>query len=135
MDDNGKIRSQTDIIVVDDNRHNLRILTQMLKNQGYKVRPAHDSAKALSAAAIMPPDLFLLDIMMPGLNGYEICRLLKADMRTCDIPVIFISALDDVTDKVSGFAVGGVDYITKPFKEEEVLGSDAPGASECEKGA
>ncbi len=112
---------ENDIIVADDNNHNLHILTKMLKRQGYKVRPVPDGTKALSAAAIMPPDLFLLDIMMPAPDGYEVCKLLKADERTCDIPVIFISALDSIKEKVDGFAVGGVDYITKPFQEEEVI--------------
>lgn len=109
------------ILVVDDTPANLRLLAGILNEQGYKVRPVPSGELALSAARGMPPDLILLDIMMPEMNGYEVCEQLKADPRTRDIPVIFISAIDDVLDKVKAFAVGGVDYITKPFQMEEVL--------------
>lgn len=109
------------ILVVDDTPANLRLLAGILNGKGYKVRPVPNGELALSAARGMPPDLILLDIMMPEMNGYEVCERIKADERTRDIPVIFISAINDVLDKVKAFAVGGVDYITKPFQMEEVL--------------
>ncbi len=109
------------ILVVDDTPANLRLLAGILNGKGYKVRPVPNGELALSAARGMPPDLILLDIMMPEMNGYEVCEKIKADERTRDIPVIFISAINDVLDKVKAFAVGGVDYITKPFQMEEVL--------------
>ena len=93
----------------------------MLNEQGYRVRPVPDGRLALAAAQAKPPDLILLDIRMPDLNGYQVCERLKAESRTKDIPIIFISALDAVQDKVKAFTVGGVDYITKPFHIEEVL--------------
>ena len=109
------------ILVVDDTPANLRLLAGILNGKGYKVRPVPNGELALSAARGMPPDLILLDIMMPEMNGYEVCQKIKEDERTRDIPVIFISAINDVLDKVKAFAVGGVDYITKPFQVEEVL--------------
>lgn len=109
------------ILVVDDTPANLRLLAGILNGKGYKVRPVPNGELALSAARGMPPDLILLDIMMPEMNGYEVCEKIKADERTRDIPVIFISAINDVLDKVKAFVVGGVDYITKPFQMEEVL--------------
>jgi sigma-B regulation protein RsbU (phosphoserine phosphatase) len=110
-----------DILVVDDTPANLRLLSKMLNEQGYRVRPVPDGRLALAAAQAKPPDLILLDIRMPDLNGYQVCERLKAESRTQDIPIIFISALDAVQDKVKAFTVGGVDYITKPFHIEEVL--------------
>jgi len=120
---NNKIPStdRGNILVVDDTPANLRLLAGILNGNGYKVRPVPNGELALSAAKGMPPDLILLDIMMPEMNGYEVCEKIKADERTRDIPVIFISAINDVLDKVKAFAVGGVDYITKPFQMEEVL--------------
>ena len=109
------------ILVVDDTPANLHLLIDILSKQGYEVRPAPNGKFALSAAKGMPPDLILLDIMMPGMNGYEVCQQLKADERTKDIPVIFVSAINEVLDKVKAFSIGGVDYITKPFQVEEVL--------------
>jgi signal transduction histidine kinase len=111
----------SNILVVDDTLPNLRLLAEILTEKGYKVRPVPNGELALSAARGFPPDLILLDIMMPGIDGYEVCKQLKADERTCDIPVIFISAINEVLDKVKAFAIGGVDYITKPFQVEEVL--------------
>ena len=111
----------SNILVVDDTLENLHLLAGMLRAKGYKVRPVPSGELALSGARGFPPDLILLDIMMPEMDGYEVCQALKADERTRDIPVIFISALSDVLDKVKAFAVGGVDYITKPFQEAEVL--------------
>lgn len=110
-----------DILVVDDTRENLRLLVRLLVERGYKVRPASSGRMALTAAQISPPDLILLDIMMPEIDGYEVCAQLKADKNTRDIPVIFISALHNTMDIVRAFTAGGVDYITKPFQAEEVL--------------
>ncbi|AFY72454.1 PAS domain S-box [Synechococcus sp. PCC 7502] len=110
-----------DILVVDDTPDNLRLLASMLSEQGYKVRKAINGQLALMAAQSAPPDLILLDINMPDMDGYEVCERLKRDVQTLDIPVIFISALDDVLDKVKAFSVGGVDYVTKPFQLQEVL--------------
>lgn len=110
-----------EILIVDDTPDNVRLLASMLTARGYKVRKALNGEMALTTCKINPPDLILLDIMMPDLNGYEVCLRLKANERTNKIPVIFISALDDVLDKVKAFAVGGVDYISKPFQSEEVL--------------
>ncbi len=109
------------ILVVDDTPDNLRLLVGMLTEHGYDVRAASDGEFGLESARVTPPDLILLDIRMPDMDGYTVCKELKADEYTRDIPVIFISALDEVTDKVKGFEVGGVDYISKPFQPEEVL--------------
>lgn len=110
-----------DILIVDDMPDNLRLLSTMLASHGYLVRKAINGQLALQGAQISPPDLILLDINMPKMNGYEVCEKLKLSENTKDIPVIFISALDDVVEKVKAFQVGGVDYITKPFQVEEVL--------------
>jgi two-component system sensor histidine kinase/response regulator len=109
------------ILIVDDTPENLRLLSNVLTERGYKVRSVINGAMALMGAKAAPPDLILLDINMPDMNGYEVCEALNADEQTREIPVIFISALDEVLDKVKGFAVGGRDYITKPFQLEEVL--------------
>jgi len=110
-----------DILIVDDTPANLRLLSQMLSEQGYQVRPVLEGRLALTAAQVKPPDLILLDIRMPDLNGYQVCERLKSDSKTKNIPIIFISALDAILDKVKAFTAGGVDYITKPFHVEEVL--------------
>jgi len=112
---------KADILIVDDTPANLRLLAKMLAEQGYRVRPVPDGPLALEATRVEPPDLILLDIRMPEMNGYEVCEHLKADAQTRDIPIIFISALDATQDKVKAFTVGGVDYVTKPFQFEEVL--------------
>lgn len=109
------------IVIVDDNSNNLRVLSGILQQAGYKVRPALGAEIALRAIQASPPDLILLDIRMPGIDGYEACRRLKDDDRLRDIPVIFISALSDTEDKLAAFASGGVDYVSKPFQAEEVL--------------
>jgi sigma-B regulation protein RsbU (phosphoserine phosphatase) len=109
------------LLIVDDKPANLRLLASMLVEQGYKVRSAINGSLALTATRAAPPDMILLDINMPEMNGYEVCERLKADEDTHDIPIIFISALDEIQDKVKAFTVGGVDYITKPFQLEEVL--------------
>ena len=93
----------------------------MLSEHGYDVRGVPNGPLALEVVTLDPPDLILLDINMPGLNGYEVCQQLKAAPQTADIPVIFISALDEILDKVRAFGVGGIDYITKPFQLEEIL--------------
>ena len=108
------------VIIVDDTPANLQLLTGMLKERGYKVRPVPSGRLALQAAKNDPPDLILLDIMMPEMDGYEVCERLKADNRLREIPVIFISALNETMDKVRAFGVGGIDYVTKPFQFEEV---------------
>jgi len=108
------------ILVVDDVAANLQVLTGMLKDRGYKARPVPSGKLALVAARKDPPDLILLDINMPEMNGYEVCQVLKADAQLRGIPVIFISALNENLDKVRAFATGGVDYLTKPFQMEEL---------------
>jgi diguanylate cyclase (GGDEF)-like protein len=110
-----------DILIIDDMAINLRVLSSILTKEGYNVRKALNWQMALTACKTLLPDLILLDIMMPEVDGYEVCHRLKAWELTVDIPVIFISALGDVFDKVKAFKVGGVDYIAKPFEFEEVL--------------
>lgn len=110
-----------DILVVDDIQENLSLLVTILSKHGYHVRPASDGSFALSSARISPPDLILLDVNMPIMNGYMMCESLKADERTAHIPVIFVSALDQPIVKVKAFQAGGVDYISKPYHAEEVL--------------
>jgi len=110
-----------DILVVDDTRDNLRLLTKLLVEHGFYARPVSNGQKAILAIQDQLPDLILLDIMMPDMDGYAVCEVLKADERTRDIPVIFISALNETVDKVKAFSSGGVDFITKPFQPEEVL--------------
>lgn len=112
---------KANILLVDDTPANLRLLAGILTEQGYTVQPAREGSQALSIAQGVSLNLILLDIMMPQMDGYEVCSRLKADERTKDIPVIFIGTSSDVLDKVKGFGVGGVDYITKPFQVEEVL--------------
>ncbi|MUG93652.1 diguanylate cyclase [Scytonema sp. UIC 10036] len=109
------------LLIVDDQPDNLRLLASILSKQGYKIRKALNGATALESAQIQPPDLILLDVKMPQMDGYEVCSALKSMPQTCDIPVIFLSAMDSTADKVKAFTVGGADYITKPFEGEEVL--------------
>lgn len=118
---NNPIDIRGNIVIVDDQPNNLRVLSGILQQAGYKVRPALDGEVALKSIKSSPPDLVLLDIRMPEMDGYEVCRRLKSDEQTRDIPVIFISALQDMEDKLSAFRVGGVDYVAKPFQMEEVL--------------
>jgi sigma-B regulation protein RsbU (phosphoserine phosphatase) len=113
--------SQGNILIVDDTPANLRLLSQILSEQGYHVRPVPDGPLALAAVQAEPPDLILLDIRMPEMDGYEVCRRLKVATQTRDVPIIFISALDATQDKVRAFQAGGVDYVTKPFQAAEVL--------------
>ncbi|MBA5688637.1 hybrid sensor histidine kinase/response regulator [Rugamonas apoptosis] len=112
--------SKGDILVVEDTPASLQLLTGLLSEAGYRVRPAPDGELALWSARGQAPELILLDIRMPGMDGYEVCRLLKDDARLRDVPVIFLSAFTDTDDKLRGFAVGGVDFISKPYQFEEV---------------
>ncbi len=107
---------KANILIADDTIANLRLLSTMLETNGYRVFEASGGETALEIARISLPDIILLDVLMPGMDGYSVCRKLKNDTATSNIPVIFVSALDEQTDKVQGFAVGGVDYITKPFQ-------------------
>ncbi|OGR40909.1 MAG: hypothetical protein A2X35_02970 [Elusimicrobia bacterium GWA2_61_42] len=113
-------RSPAGILVVDDTPANLELLSGMLKGRGYRIRAAISGEAALEACHINPPDLILLDINMPGMDGYEVCRRLKTDEELKEIPVLFLSALNETMDKVRAFSAGGQDYITKPFQMEEV---------------
>jgi adenylate cyclase len=115
------IATTSTILIIDDTPENLRLLSSALTQQGYAVRNAINGPLALSRAQAIRPDLILLDVTMPGMDGYEVCRRMKDAIQTRDIPIIFISALDAAIDKVKAFSVGGVDYITKPFQIEEVL--------------
>ena len=115
----GSLRA--DILVVDDNPANIELLVAILGGHGYRCRVANSGARALAAARADVPDLVMLDIAMPGIDGYEVCRQLKADAATRAVPVIFLSALNGVIDKVQAFAAGGADYIGKPFQLEEVI--------------
>ena len=109
------------ILVVDDTAANLVVLTEYLSSHGFTVAVAQDGEESIERARFMQPDLILLDVMMPQMNGFEVCRHLKEDGETKHIPVIFMTALSDFSDKLTGFSVGGIDYITKPFQIEEVL--------------
>ncbi|MDM8526828.1 response regulator [Anaerolineales bacterium HSG24] len=113
--------SKSSILIVDDNPTNLGVLFNYLKSLGFKVFPLKDAEKGLNLLQKQSVDLVLLDIMMPGMNGYEMCRRLKDNPATQDIPIIFMSALSDTVDKIKGLQMGAVDYITKPFQQEEVL--------------
>ncbi|HBE19103.1 MAG TPA: hybrid sensor histidine kinase/response regulator [Cyanobacteria bacterium UBA11149] len=121
MNSNQSETTQGNILIVDDTPENLQVLSATLSERGYKVRGVIKGQMAIRAAKSAPPDLILLDIRMPEMDGYEVCQRLKADPQTHDIPIVFISALDEVLDKVKAFQAGGVDYITKPFQVEEVL--------------
>ena len=109
------------ILIVDDNPTNIKVLFDILKQSDFRVSVAKSGESALVKVQEALPDLILLDVMMPGVDGFDTCRRLKANPKTQEIPIIFLSALDEVTDKVKAFTVGGVDYITKPFQTEEVL--------------
>ena len=109
------------IMVVDDIPANLELLEELLTKKGYHVSSFIKGEMALLSAEQYPPDLILLDITMPQMDGFEVCRRIKSDLKLCDIPVIFISALDDTANKVKALNHGGVDYVTKPFQEEEVF--------------
>lgn len=122
MDPSNDMKSHDcDILIVDDEIPNLQLLTQLLSAEGYQVRPAERPQLAIESALAKPPSLILLDVRMPEMDGFEVCERLKQDERTHDIPIIFVSALQDVQDRVQGFEAGGVDFISKPFQEAEVL--------------
>lgn len=109
------------ILIVDDNPANLGVLSDFLDDEGFEVLVAQDGESAIAKVNYEPPDLILLDIMMPGIDGFETCQRLKKNETTNDIPVIFMSALSDTVDKVKGLSIGAVDYIMKPFQQQEVL--------------
>ena len=109
------------ILVIDDQPANLKVLLSCLKQYNFEVRIAENGERALLVLDTYQPDIILLDVMMPGMDGFETCRLIKANKATAGIPVIFMTALDSVEDKIAGFEAGGVDYITKPFQQVEVL--------------
>jgi two-component system sensor histidine kinase/response regulator len=109
------------ILIVDDTRENLRLLSEILSLYGYDARPVTNGPDALRLAETELPDLILLDVTMPGMSGFEVCRELKARPAVADIPVVFLTASTEISDKVQGFSSGGVDYITKPFQAEEVV--------------
>jgi two-component system sensor histidine kinase/response regulator len=121
MIDNFGQTPKADILIVDDTPDNLRVLSAMLTNRGYEVRKALSGQRAIASVHSELPDLILLDIKMPEMDGYEVCKQLKLGEQTSTVPIIFISALDDALDKVRAFAAGGVDYVTKPFQEAEVM--------------
>ncbi|MCI5145749.1 MAG: response regulator, partial [Candidatus Electrothrix sp. AR3] len=112
---------QKTILLVDDDPDNLKLLAKMLTENKFQIRASNSGRYALKSIQKNSPDLILLDINMPGIDGYEVCRQLKADPLSADIPIIFISGLKDEESKVRGFEVGGVDYITKPFQSQEIL--------------
>ncbi|BAQ63686.1 response regulator [Geminocystis sp. NIES-3709] len=114
-------QNKRDILIVDDLPDNLRVLSEILIERNYQVRKAINGKTAIRAAQLSMPDLILLDIKMPEMDGYDVCKELKSNKKTAEIPIIFISALDDTIDKIKAFEVGGVDYVTKPFHVEEVL--------------
>ena len=111
---------KADILIVDDTLANLKLLSNFLKEEGYKVHPANSGALALQSVAKKKPDLILLDIRMPDMDGYEVCAVLKSNSETRNIPVLFVSALANVEDKIKAFNAGGLDYINKPYQFEEV---------------
>ena len=117
---NASVR-KTSILLIDDSVTNLQLLSEILTRRGYIVRSATSGHLGLLSAQHAPPDLILLDIMMPEMDGYQVCERLKADARTRDATVIFISALDGTLNKVKAFDVGGVDYVTRPFQVREIL--------------
>ena len=113
--------SPANILIVDDIEDNIEILGDLLTFDGHTVRTAMSGEVALKRVQESRPDLILLDILMPGMDGYEVCSKLKADESTKDIPIIFVSSMADVDSKVKGFKVGGVDYINKPFQHAEII--------------
>ncbi|MBZ8180184.1 hybrid sensor histidine kinase/response regulator [Oscillatoria salina] len=121
MNEQKNRQNKADILLIDDTLESLQLLVNLLSHHGYKIRPTSNTKLALSTAQKYPPDLILLDIVMPEMNGYQVCEQLKSSPVTREIPVIFISAIDEVLDKVKAFSIGGVDYITKPFQVTEVL--------------
>ena len=109
------------ILIIDDQPANLKVLLSLLREEGYGVRIAENGERGLQVLERIQPDIILLDVMMPGMDGFTTCKKIKENPETAEIPVIFMTALDSVEDKVAGFEAGGVDYITKPFQQVEVL--------------
>jgi len=108
----------TEILIVDDNPNNLKLLRTLIFEEGYKVRLATSGQMAINSCLSSPPNLILLDISMPGMDGFEVCQAIKNNKSTCSVPIIFLSALKDEFDIVRGYSLGGVDFVTKPFKSE-----------------
>jgi len=121
MNESSSNQSAPNILIVDDKPGNLHLLAAILERYGYRLRLLTEGRAVMSSVLSLPPDVILLDIMMPDMDGFEVCRELKADESTRDIPVIFLSALTDLSEKIKAFSLGAVDYITKPFQQEEVL--------------
>ncbi|MFP4299442.1 MAG: response regulator [Spirulinaceae cyanobacterium] len=121
MLNSNKSENKADILVVDDTPNNVRLLSKVLTDRGYTVRKALNGDRAIQSALTQAPDLILLDINMPDMDGYQVCEILKSKPETAAVPIIFISALDETIDKVKAFQIGGTDYITKPFEVEEIL--------------
>ena len=115
------LASQATILIVDDTPANVGVLVDYLEDKDFRILVAQEGEEALMRAQLSQPDLILLDVMMPGIDGFETCRRLKAIESLRDIPVIFMTALTEIADKVKGFEIGGVDYVTKPFQIEEVF--------------
>ncbi len=113
----GKTKAAMKILIVDDSATSRKLLKEVLlgAQADYEISQVESGSAALESVALQPPDIILLDIMMPGMNGFEVCRVLKADKKTAAIPVLFITALDTVQDMIRGFQMGAADYITKPF--------------------
>jgi diguanylate cyclase (GGDEF)-like protein len=121
MSDERKIAPKGFVLVVDDAAHNLQVLCNMLGKEKYRIAVARDGKQALDLVEKVLPDLILLDVLMPGIDGFEVCKRLKQSSRTRDIPIVFLTAKTDVEDIVKGFEIGAVDYFTKPFNETELL--------------
>jgi DNA-binding response OmpR family regulator len=121
------------ILIVDDKPENLKILASILTEQGYKVRGAISGELALRSAFSKPPGLILLDVMMPGMDGFEVCTVLKKEPNTCEIPVIFLSALSETEEKIKAFQAGGIDYITKPFRRDSHAFAREPSANKTDE--
>lgn len=117
----GSLNQQNEIMVVDDTLANLHLLAELLEDEGYIVRPTRAPKMAIESALANPPDLILLDIKMPDIDGFEVCKTLKQNKQTEQVPIIFISALQETRDRQRGFEVGGADFISKPVLREEVL--------------
>ena len=121
MSNNSSSSNLSSILVVDDKVENLRLLQNLLSGAGYKVRMAPSGDLAIKTVEYSQPDLILLDVKMPEIGGYEVCKILKSQEKHADIPIIFVSAFDEKFDKIRAFEVGGVDYICKPFEIQELL--------------
>jgi two-component system, sensor histidine kinase and response regulator len=117
---NEDIIESVTILVVDDNEENLKVVSNLLREKGYRIALATDGKSAIKILATNKIDLILLDIMMPEMDGFEVCKILKEKPETKDIPIIFLTARSETEDIVKGFQIGGVDYVTKPFKKEEL---------------